>query len=258
MRNYELRIVGLSLLVSCFLSIGAGAQLRKPYVLPTLPKDTSMFWIFKDVTAGPYFTGGVSRQNEDLPVAWNSSPRFAFAFGGTIDFFYSQWFGIDFTALYDSRDLYVDTAGESMDLSLGYLAFEPAIRIFWLLIGIAFDIPMSGSATENLAAYSHSNQPNTHSYSENLNVQTSDIQPLTELRATLSIPILQGDDAYLHLVISGSYPLTKTIRGTSSFDTTGYSPAGNTTGRFSGPNAPGQGPLPTIEAGISYDFDLLH
>ncbi len=255
MTNYELRIALFALALSCSLSTGASAQLRKPYVPPTLPKDTSMFWIFKDVTAGPYFTGGVSRQNEDLPAAWNSSPRFAFAFGGTIDFFYSQWFGIDFTALYDSRDLYVDTAGENIDVSLGYLAFQPSIRIFWLLIGIAFDIPMSGSATENLAMYSHPDQQNTHSYSENLNVQTSDIQPLTELRATLSVPILQGDDAYLHLVISGSYPLTKTIRGTSSFDTTGVNAA---PGYFSGASAPGKGPLPTIEAGISYDFDLLH
>src|SRR5437773_92437 len=40
---------------------------QRAYVPVIPPKDTSMFWIFKDVTAGPYFTGGISRQNEKLP-----------------------------------------------------------------------------------------------------------------------------------------------------------------------------------------------
>lgn len=241
----------------------AHAQLRKPYVPAARAKDTSMFWIFKNVTAGPYFMAGVSRQNENIPqpagIAWHSSPRFSYGIGGMIDFSINPWVGFDFSALYDSRDLYLASPGDSdnIDLSLGYIAFQPSIRIFWLLIGLAFDLPMSGSATENLAVYQRADQPNTHNYSENLNVQTSDLQPLTEVRATLSVPIIQGDDAMLHLIVTGSYPLAKTLHGTApTFDTTSVLPT--TVGRFSGPSAPGQGPLPIIEAGLSYQFDLLH
>jgi hypothetical protein len=268
MRKSKLRIVLLSLPLLCSVLTGAWAQLRKPYTLPVPPKDTSTFWIFKDVTAGPYFAAGISRQNENLPEAspslrWHSLPRFAYTVGGIIDFSISKWFGIDFTGFYDSRDLYVGNSGDSdnIDVSLGYLTFQPSIRIFWLLIGLSFDIPLSGSATENLAAYQRSDQPTTHNYAENLNVQTSDIHSMTELRATLSLPILQGEDANVHVIISGSYPLSKTIAGTASYDTTGHTPTSGITaqyGRFSGPFTPGQGPLPTLEAGISYQFDLLH
>ena len=92
------------------------------------------------------------------------------------------------------------------------------------------------------------------------------MQPLTEIRATLSIPILETDDAFLHLLVSGSYPLSKTLKGTSSFDTTGYTPTSGigtagpppTPGRFSASAQAGKGPLPTIEAGLSYQFDLIH
>jgi hypothetical protein len=253
---------GISFAVLLLLPILAQAQARKPYVPAVRPKDTSMFWIFKNVSAGPIFMAGESRQNENLPevspgVLWHSSPRFAYAIGGLIDFSINPWIGLDFSALYDSRDLYVADSGErdNIDLSMGYVAFQPSIRIFWLLVGLAFDIPMSGSATENLAAYQHYTNGNPDApvvpYNQNMNVPTSDLQPLTELRATLSVPVIKGDDAELYIVVNGSYPLSKTLKGTTpSFDTT--------SGRFSGTSAPGQGPLPTLEAGISYQFDLLH
>src|SRR5437016_4156782 len=85
---------------------------QRPYVPIIPPKDTSMFWIFKDVSAGPYFTGGISRQNEKLPVEkvagdslapWRADSRFAFAVGGSINFSINSWIGLAFTALYDSR-----------------------------------------------------------------------------------------------------------------------------------------------------------
>ena len=269
----KLRIAILSFVMSCSLSAGAWAQLRQPFIIPAAPKDTSMFWIFKDVTAGPYFTAGISRQNENLPepfpgaasgvqIPWHSEQRFAYVLGGTIDFFYSQWLGLDLSMLYDARDLYLGDAADcdNIDLSLGYLSIQPSIRIFWLLLGFSFDIPMSGSAVENLAIYSRTDHP-VSNYSANVNMQTSDLLPLTELRATLSIPILETDNAYLHLIVSGSYPLSKTIAGTTSFDTTGYTPTSGITsqyGRFSGPAQAGKGPLPTIQAGISYQFDLIH
>ena len=140
--NYKLRIVVISFAILFSLFDVASAQLRKTFTLPAEPKDTSTFWIFKDVTAGPYFTGGIARQNENLPNDWQSLPRFSYAIGATVDFFYNQWLGFDFSALYDSRDLYTDTAGESIDVSLGYLSFQPSIRLFWLLIGFSFDIPL--------------------------------------------------------------------------------------------------------------------
>jgi hypothetical protein len=263
--------IALMCTVLLFSSFQTASAQRKTFLTPAQPKDTSTFWIFKDVTAGPYFTAGIARQNEDLPggsstMPWNTLPRFSYTLGGTIDFFYNQWFGLDFSALYDSRDLYADTVGETIDVSMGYLSFQPSIRFFWLLLGFSFDIPMSGSAIENLASYHRpsGDQPKTNSYNENVNVPTGDIQSLTEIRATLSIPILETDEAYLHFLISGSYPLSKTIAGTSGFDTTGYTKTSgigsptNPGGRFSGSSQPGKGPLPTIEAGISYQFDLIH
>ena len=261
------RIAFFSILMSCSLIAGvivgdAWAQVRQPFILPALPKDTSKFWIFKDVTAGPYFTAGISRQNENLPQTWQSIPRFSYMFGGTIDFSYSKWLGLDLSLLYDARDLYLkDTTSDNIDLSLGYVSFQPSIRIYWLLIGFSFDIPMSGSAIETLASYHRADHPEINSYNENVNMQTSDLLSLTEIRATLSIPILETDNAYLHFLISGSYPLSKTIAGTTSFDTTGHTPTSGITSqyeRFSGPATPGKGPLPTIQAGISYQFDLIH
>jgi hypothetical protein len=271
--------IALMFTVLLFSSFGTASAQRKTFLMPAQPKDTSTFWIFKDVTAGPYFTAGIARQNEDLPggsstassvmqTSWQTLPRFSYTLGGTIDFFYNQWFGLDFSALYDSRDLYADTVGETIDVSMGYLSFQPSIRFFWLLLGFSFDIPLSGSAIENLASYQRpsGDQPKTNSYNQNINVPTGDIQSLTEIRATLSIPILETDDAYLHFLISGSYPLSKTITGTSGFDTTGYTKTSGigspgpppTPGRFSASSQVGKGPLPTIEAGISYQFDLIH
>jgi hypothetical protein len=262
------RTILLSVVILVSLFDVASAQLRRTFILPPAPKDTSTFWIFKDVTAGPYFTAGIARQNEELPDDWSSLPKFSYAIGATIDFFYSQWLGVDFSALYDARALYADTAGESINMSLGYLSLQPSIRIFWLLLGFSFDIPMSGSAIETLSSYTRpsGDQPSTHSYNENLNIPVSDIHTLAEIRATISIPILETDDAYVHFIVSGSYPLTKTISTTAGFDSTGYTPTSGigtagppqTPGRFSGPSQPGKGPLPTIQAGISYQFDLIH
>lgn len=260
------RIVLISFIILFSFFDVASAQLRKTFILPAAPKDTSTFWIFKDVSAGPYFTAGIARQNENLPDGWQSLPRFSYAIGGTIDFFYNQWLGLDFSALYDSRDLYTDSTGESIDVNLGYLSFQPSIRFFWLLLGFSFDIPMSGSAIETLSSYYRpsGDQPKTNSYNENVNVPTGDLQGLTEVRATISIPILETDDAYLHFLVSGSYPLSKTIKSTAGYDTTGYTvtsgigTAANPGGRFSNNSQTGKGPLPTIQAGISYQFDLIH
>ncbi|HEY3874295.1 MAG TPA: hypothetical protein VGM92_02365 [Candidatus Kapabacteria bacterium] len=243
------------------LSTAAFAQLRRPYNIPVPTRDTSSFLIFKDVTAGPYLTVGIARQNEDVPDGWNASPRFSWAFGGTLDLAVNKWYGLVLSLLYDSRDLYLrDNTNDNIDLSLGYLSFQPSIRLFWLMVGLSFDIPMSGSATEYIGNYTRADQPATNNYNENLNVQTSDMLSMTELRATVSIPVLDNDNAMLHLVVTGSYPLGKAIAGTSSFDSTGVTTTNPNGGapRFSGTNTAGKGPLPMIEAGITYQFDLIH
>jgi hypothetical protein len=238
----------LLLFLAVFISITSNAFAQsKPYTLPTVPKDTSTFLIFKDITAGPYFTGGISRQNEDVPEGWHSNPRFAYTIGAIGDFTINKWLGFTLGLLYDTRDLYQATTpgdSNSIDMSLGYISLQPSVRIFWLLIGLAFDFPTSASATEMIAHFT--DQGITSPYQQNLNVATSDLHTLTELHATLSVPIYQAESGEVHLVVSGNYPLSKTVHGTSSFDTTGY---------FS---RVGQGPLPTVQAGITYQFDLLH
>src|SRR5438093_12216042 len=57
------------------LFAAANGYAQRPYVPVIPPKDTSTFLIFKDVTAGPYFTGGISRQNEKLPGIAGDSDR---------------------------------------------------------------------------------------------------------------------------------------------------------------------------------------
>jgi hypothetical protein len=221
------------------------------YVPSKMSPDTSTFWGFKDITIGPYFTAGYSRQTQKLPDGWHSNPLFAFTFGGTIDATINSWLGVTLSALYDSRDLYLATSGDAdnIDLNIGYIAIQPSVRIFWLLIGLAFDIPMNGSAVEHVASFANPRTQTTAPYAGNLNADTGDLSTLTELRATLSIPILQAESGVLHLIVSGNYPLGQTLSGTTSFDTTGH---------FSGIRAPGQGPLPTVEVGLTYQFDILH
>ena len=248
--KYKAGIGFASLALAAMVCSSALAQV-KPYMLAAR-KDTNTFLFFNSVTAGPYVTAGISRQNEDIPAGWHSASRFAYTIGGTIDLSVNPWIGIDLTALYDSRDLYLATQGDSqsIDLNLGYIALEPSIRLFWLLVGLVFDIPMSGSATVQLP------YPADKPYAANMNMRTGDINGLTEAQATLSIPVLEGDGSMLHLIIRGSYPLSKVLGTTMpSYDTTANSLA--PTAQFSGSNAAGQGPLPTIEAGISYQFDLL-
>ncbi|MDP4200286.1 MAG: hypothetical protein Q8922_10330 [Bacteroidota bacterium] len=220
----------------------------KVYVPAKYARDTSTFWIFNDITMGPYFTAGYARQNEKLPDGWHSMAQFAYTFGGTIDGAINSWLGLNFSLLYDSRDVSMATSGDSdnIDLNIGYIAIQPSLRIFWLLVGLAFDLPMSGSANEAVAVFTNPRTNTTGKYAGNLNANTSDLATLTELRATLSIPILHAESGMLHLIVSGNYPLGHTVTGTSSFDTTGH---------FS---KVGAGPLPTVEAGLTYQFDLLH
>jgi len=252
MRDRILIFAGFFL--ALFIAQSVHAQ-KKSYLPPVPPQDSSTFWIFKDMSLGPYFTVGITRQNEDLPYQWTSKPRFSNAFGITLDASVGPWFGFALTALYDSRYLYVQNRSDSDNIyiSLAYLAVQPSIKIYWLLIGLAFDFPMSGSAQESIAAYQHYTNgvpdQTVKPYSENLNVATSDIATLTELRATISVPLFEEQSATLHIIVTGNYPLSKVLAGTSSFDTTTH---------FSGKFAPGQGPLPSIEAGLSYQFDLLH
>jgi len=221
---------------------------KRPYVPAIAPKDTSTFLIFKDVTVGPYFTAGYARQNEDIPEGWHCNSRFAWMLGVTSDFSISPWFGFDLGVLYDTRDLYLATnAGDSdnIDLSIGYLVIQPAIRIAWLLLGLAFDIPTSGSADEAIALYAHPDAP-IQPYHQNLNIGTGDLNTLLELRAALSVPIFAAESGTLHLIASANWPLTKTLLSGTSFDTTSHF------------HVAGNGPLPAFEVGVSYQFDVLH
>jgi hypothetical protein len=215
----------------------------KVYAPPKIARDTSTFWMFKDITVGPYFTAGLARQNGDIPSGWRSDQTFAYTFGGTVDGSINRWLGLNLTLLYDSRNLYFASDGDSnsIDLNVNYIALQPSIRIAWFLMGLAIDIPMSGSATETVTYL-----PKTKSkYESNLNVDTKDLSMLMELRGTAAIPMLQLESGMLHFIFSANYPLTKTLAG-SSFDTTGVF------------HNLGTGKLPTVEAGLSYQFDILH
>src|SRR5438105_15099221 len=152
-------ILLLRMMIGCVSSTFGQLRPRVPFI-PA--KDTSMFWIFKDVTAGPYFTGGFSRQNEKLPGIpgdtinpWHSESRFAFTLGAEVEFSINKWIGLAFGAFYDSRDIYLASRGDSdnIDLNIGYIALQPSIRIAWLVVALAFDISMYGNAPASAATY---------------------------------------------------------------------------------------------------------
>jgi hypothetical protein len=231
----------LVLLASILITSTTLAQSRG-YVPPS---DSDKFLIFSTVTAGPYFTGGVSAMNEDIPKNWHTDPEFAYRFGGVLDAGLTPWLGIQLGLGYDARGVFFATEHDSVSADLGvqYVTIEPSLRLFWLIVGLAFDIPMSGSATVNINNYS-----GTTAYTENRNIANSDISSGMELHGGLSIPIYKAESGEVHLLLSGSYPMSKALSGTSSFDTT-------TNHVF---KDVGQGRLPTVQAGISYQFDMLH
>jgi hypothetical protein len=67
-----------------------------------------------------------------------------------------------------------------------------------------------------------------------------------DLRGGLSIPVYRAESGVLHILVTGSFPMSKVLSNTTSFDTT-------TNHVFKGL---GEGPLPAVRAGISYQFDL--
>jgi hypothetical protein len=267
-----------SLIVIAFLVLSSRSYAQRTYIPVIPPKDTSMFLFFKDVTAGPYFTGGITRQNTSLPGnetdPWHSESGFSYSLGAELELSVNEWVGLAFTALYDARDIYLANRGDNdnLDFSVGYLSFQPAVRLAWLLVGLAFEMPMAGNATQNVASYYHSDQPvvgappTAQKYAANLDVDTKDLATITELRATLQIPILQSENGMINLIISGSYPLSAALSTkTPAFDTTGQNHGAITPdeghvvfSHFSNNFAPAQGPLPSIQAGITYQFDILH
>jgi hypothetical protein len=235
------------------LCIGSSAfAQQKVYIPQKMVRDTSTFWIFKELTLGPYFTGGFARENGEIPKGWLSEQTFAYTFGGTIDGSITNWIGLNFSLLFDSRDISFTGDSSSIDLNINYVALQPSIRLAWFLLGFAFDIPMSGAANETVAYL-----PKTKGrYAGNLNADTKDLSFLTELRGTVSIPLLQSESGMLHFIFSANYPLNKTLTGSATFDTTGSDNLGNRTPMvFSNL---GKGKLPTVEAGLSYQFDILH
>jgi hypothetical protein len=214
-----------------------------PRVYHARPADSSTFLGFHEATAGPFFTGGVSRMNENIPTGWHTDPAFAYTFGGLLALELNEWVGFQFGLAYDARGLYMakDSGGVTADMGVQYLSILPSIRLFWLVVGLAFNLPMSGSATVNIDNYS-----NGQAYTENRNIANSDIQSGMDLRGGLSIPVYRAESGVLHILVTGSFPMSKVLSNTTSFDTT-------TNHVFKGL---GEGPLPAVRAGISYQFDL--
>lgn len=223
-------------------------SLKKPM---DVKPDTTQFLGFYKATAGPFFTGGISTMNENVTPGWHSDPSFAYSFGGVVALDLNWLIGIQLGVAYDARELYNATSNDSAiaDIGVQYLSIQPSIRIFWLIVGLAFDLPMSGAATISAKDF---NSPGT--YEENRNVENRDINGGMEIRGGLSIPVYKAESGELHVLLTGSYPLKPVLSGTTSFDTVGGAvPKPNLNKVFSDV---GKGPVPTFQAGISYQFDL--
>jgi hypothetical protein len=189
--------------------------------------------------------------NEKVPEGWTSNPAFAYTFGGLIALDFNEMLGIQLGLAYDARGLLLSTNSDTAtaDIGVQYISVQPSIRIFWLLVGLAFQLPMSGAITASIDNFN-----GVEHYEENRNIDNPDIAGGMDLRAGLTIPVYKSESGELHVLVNGSFPMSQVLNGTTSFDSVaGANPKPNLNRVFSGV---GRGPLPTVEAGISYQFDL--
>jgi hypothetical protein len=238
-----------TIILLVFMLAGAGASAQSYYTNSSA--DSNRFLGFYEASAGPFFTGGVSQMSQNVESGWHTDPAFAYTFGGVLALELNELVGVQFAIAYDSRELYSARDNDSVvnDVGVQYLSIQPSLRVYWLTIGLAFNMPMSGASTVTIKKFNADGD-----YTENRNIANSDIASTTDIHGGLSIPVYRGESGTLHLLLSASYPLAKVLSGNSSFDAVGGSepkpdlkPAVGTVG---------DGPLPAIEAGVSYQFDL--
>ncbi len=250
----------IALSIISYLGMNESSALAQPraYTPPAIVRDTASFLIFNAVTIGPWVTGGVSQMRDKLPDdSWKSETRLAYTFGLTSYFSVSKLLGFTLGLEFDTRDHYAHQ-GDSVSAlyELSYIDIQPSLRLFWLIVGLSIDLPTSGQVTEKIDVFDHLGLRG--SYSQNRDITGSEIAGLTELHAALDVPVVTTASGDFHLVASARYPLGKLLNSAEAHDSTGRFGGVEKGGGVTGRQNLGQGSLLTLQAGFTFQFDLLH
>jgi hypothetical protein len=134
---------------------------------------------------------------------------------------------------------------QNIAYAASYIALRPELNIGGFTIGLGIGLPIGASATLN--GYG-STTPSTPPYA----ITTSDLNMLLEGRAGAAVTLNEGDKGQiLQLLVQGSYGFNTLIKKDAFPAPVTVGPA-----TFSYDATMNNGPLATVEIGVSYLFDL--
>ncbi len=191
----------------------------------------------KRLTIGPEFLGGGSVYAGDVPNGLKTDARFSFNAGILGYLNMTPSFAFALGIVYDSRGMNFHNQNDATQLentTLNYLSFQPGIKFKDFTLGLGIGIPMSASIDRQITGFSATPD-----------IATTLLSTLLELRIGGTVPIMEGESGDLRFIINGSYPLSKV-----------YQSSGGIT-YLSIPTSK-DGPVPTVQAGLSYQFGVSH
>ncbi len=188
---------------------------------------------WKDILVGPMFTAGASVNAGPVSDGTKTGSKFAFTGGVLLTYPWSPQIALDLGIGYESRGVnYHDQANDAnaIDLSLGYLAIRPELKLGGFIIGLCLGLPMSvGTTYSGTAKFASGSTPTS-----------SEMPFLVEGRIGGDIVLSSSDGGQLHLLIGAGYPFTKLLNHSITvLDDT-----------------KDNGPLASAQLGLTYLFDL--
>ncbi len=178
---------------------------------------------WKDIKLGPFVVAG---ECLNMGTVSTTSPGFSYTAGAIAEFPITRKVSFNVALAYDAMSVYFDDIG----YHLNYVAIRPEFLYNQIAIGVDIGVPASSSATGTSGS--------------SINVETSSMNTLFEIRLGGYIPLSKSPTGVLDLTAEGTYALTNIARsGMSGTTMTSSSSVNN-------------GPLATGEIGIQYLFDL--
>ena len=223
MKYFALAAVGFFLMSgSALYAQGMGAD--------TMPKPKNWF------TVGPFFTAGADVFSGQVPKGSKTDAQFAFTGGAFGAFNFSPKFAIALGVGYEQRGLYFrdeqsDTLWQSTS-KINYFSIQPSLKFQAFMVGVSIGMPLSISQV---------NTQGPASFPALVQKTDGDLKTLIDVRMGGMIPIMQNEKSDLNFFVQGSYSLTSALKE-------GVDPNNN--------NAAVKYPLPTLQLGFCYTFEL--
>ncbi len=187
------------------------------------------------ITVGPEFLAGGSVYAGTVPKSLKTDARFSFNFGALGYYNSTESFALMLGLVYDSRGMNFhqqDDANHFENSTFNYLSFQPGVKFKDFTLGLGLGIPLGGSIDEHTGVATGTTD-----------ISASRMATMVELRLGGSVPILESELGDLRFIINGSYPLTKTFSSSLGFT-------------FNGNPQSQDGPIPTLQAGLSFQFGV--